>query len=91
MLINIYIINKIRKKYNVTFQSTSVYMYIKCCYAESGWLSTHILPVEHTGNLISADLSKVLHQTQYMYSFLDDILCMCLYTQIWHRIMYNSL
>lgn len=45
----------------------------------------------HTGNLITADLSKVLHQTQYMYSFLDDILCMCLYTQIWHRIMYNSL
>lgn len=68
-------------------------MYIKCCYAESGWLSTHVLPVEHTGNLITADLSKVLHQrqTQYMYSFLDDILCMCLYTQIWHRIMYNSL
>lgn len=55
-------------------------MYIKCCYAESGWLSTHILPVKHTGNLITADLSKVLHQTQY--SFLDDILCMCLYTQI---------
>lgn len=58
---------------------------------ESCWLSTHILPVEHTGNLITADLSKVLHQTQYMYSFLDDILCMCLYTQIWHRIMFNSL
>lgn len=52
-------------------------------------LSTHILPVEHTGNLITADLSKVLHQTQY--SFLDDILCMCLYTQIWHRIMNTSL
>lgn len=63
-------------------------MYIKCCYAESGWLSTHILPVEHTGNLITADLSKVLHQTQY--SFLDDILCMCLYTQIWHRIMNTN-
>lgn len=40
-------------------------MYIKCCYAESGWLSTHILPVEHTGNLISADLSKVLHQIKH--------------------------
>lgn len=49
----------------------------------------HILPVEHTGNLITAELSKVLHQTQY--SFLDDILCMCLYTQIWHRIMNTSL